>query len=375
MKHTSFKPSVDLDISKSKVYQIHICSNKIMRLKGIKLTLNLTRCLSIWMLQTLLLFRATGSCTFGRDIIPAQNTIDSCMLNSSTFADGISKSCFSLRGGIVLTDTETPVNEEVDSECDISEAEAIISRFLSDDESNRDFHVQGWRWHTLSLVRDTSRLEKLAMRVLSQATESGFAINSMPLEKASRHVIDFNMGGLNRIENNLLFPWLRNKLCSHGEDRLKNAFSQILNKIDKDRSRASKLALAVKDQAKLASSPKRERSQCIQATKNLALLSGALTSLVDSIMDQENKFLVPAVAKIVPKKEQKSFNNKVLLELGILESRVHLVGMYDAVVESGIEKEREMFRDFIPVIPRMMIPNWRKKLYNPQAGILDGDGS
>ena len=30
-------------------------------------------------------------------------------------------------------------------------------------------------------------------------------------------------------------------------------------------------------------------------------------------MDQENKFLVPAVAKIVPKKEQKSFNNKVLL--------------------------------------------------------------
>jgi len=92
-------------------------------------------------------------------------------------------------------------------------------------------------------------------------------------------------------------------------------------------------------------------------------------------MDQENKFLVPAVAKIVPKKEQKSFNNKVLLELGILESRVHLVGMYDAVVESGIEKEREMFREFIPVIPRMMIPNWRKKLYNPQAGILDGDGS
>jgi len=178
-----------------------------MRLQGIKLTLNLTRCLSIWMLQTLLLFRATGSCTFGRDIIPTQNTIDSCMLNSSTFADGISESCFSLRGGIVLTDTETPVNEEVDSECDISEAEAIISRFLSDDESNRDFHVQGWRWHTLSLVRDTSRLEKLAMRVLSQATESGFAINSMPLEKASRHVIDFNMGGLNRIENNLLFPW------------------------------------------------------------------------------------------------------------------------------------------------------------------------
>jgi len=205
-----------------------------MRFQRVKLTLNLTRCLSIWMLQTLLVFRATGSCTFGRDIIPTQNTIDSYMLNFSTFAYGNNESCFSLRGGSILTVTETPVNEEVGSECDITEAEAIISRFLSDEENNRDFHVQGWRWHTLSLVR-----------VLSQATESGFAINSMPLEKASRHVIDFNMGGLNRIENNLLFPWLRNKLCSHGEDGLNNAFSQILNKIDKDRSRANKLALAV----------------------------------------------------------------------------------------------------------------------------------
>ena len=65
--------------------------------------------------------------------------------------------------------------------------------------------------------------------------------------------------------------------------------------------------------------------------------------------------------------EQKSFNNKVLFNLGVLESRVHLVGMHDAVLESESEVEKEKFQKEIPYVARMMIERWRKSLYAPKG--------
>ena len=85
----------------------------------------------------------------------------------------------------------------------------------------------------------------------------------------------------------------------------------------------------------------------------------------------QETLIVPAVARVVPSKVQTKFNNQVLLKLGILESRVHLVGMHDAVWESGIEVEKEMFQREIPYVARMMIERWRKSLYLPKAGALD----
>ena len=88
-------------------------------------------------------------------------------------------------------------------------------------------------------------------------------------------------------------------------------------------------------------------------------------------MERENSLLVPSIARIVPKSEQKSFNNKVLLNLDILESRLHLVGMYEAVQESNNEMEMDLFKRNIPSIPQMMIPRWKRKLYDPRTSALD----
>ena len=86
----------------------------------------------------------------------------------------------------------------------------------------------------------------------------------------------------------------------------------------------------------------------------------------------QDTLLVPAISKVVTSKKQKSFNNKVLLNLGVLESRIHLVGMKDAVVESGIEDEMIKFDNEIPYVARAMIERWRHSLYVPKgAGALD----
>ena len=89
------------------------------------------------------------------------------------------------------------------------------------------------------------------------------------------------------------------------------------------------------------------------------------------MMDVENNLLVPAIAKVVPESEQHSFNSKVLRNLGLFDSRLHLVAMYEAIEESGNADEKALFEKAIPSIPQMMIPRWRRKLYEPKAGVLD----
>ena len=54
-----------------------------------------------------------------------------------------------------------------------------------------------------------------------------------------------------------------------------------------------------------------------------------------------------------------------------MESRLHLVGMHDAVWESGVEEEKSKFENEIPYVARMMIERWRQNLYLPKAGALD----
>jgi len=56
--------------------------------------------------------------------------------------------------------------------------------------------------------------------------------------------------------------------------------------------------------------------------------------------------------------------------MGVLDSRLHLVGMHEAVLEEG-EAEQALFQQEIPAIPRYMIPRWKRLLYDPQASVLE----
>jgi len=252
-------------------------------------------------------------------------------------------------------------------------AEETVEKYLAEDRtaaSKEKFHVQGWRWHTLSLVRDARRLETLALRQLTAGAPEGVEIAR--LDKAAKHVVDFNMAGLHRIENELFFPWMREKLCAgNAEEHVRDAFREILDSIDEDRRHVAKLGEAVREQAKIASSAHVSSDRRAEATSNVARMAAALNTRAQSVMDREERLLVPAVAVSVPEKEQKSFNSRVIRKLGILDSRLHLVGMHDAVWEGGDERERELFNEAIPALPRMMIPRWRKNLYEASAGDLD----
>ena len=263
-----------------------------------------------------------------------------------------------------------------------STIESSISDFLNDFPSStrNEFHIQGWKWHTLSLIRDSKRLERLAHELLNENIITDDSDNDNdndnPLEKATKHVIDFNMKALHKIEKELFFPFLKQKLSTPKDPSIipkdvQSAFENVISDIENDRNYISKIAITLKEQVRVASLPNINNEKRIEAINNIAQMSSTLTYKTRSIYKKEEKYLIPAISILVPVKEQKSFSNKVLRNLGILDSRVHLVGMYDAVWEKDDETERELFVSAIPYLPRMMIPRWRKALYEPQAGVLD----
>jgi len=93
-----------------------------------------------------------------------------------------------------------------------------IHEFLTTEDREgalEKFHIHGWRWHTASLVREARRLCTLAQRARAAAT-CGPSLDAITqaLSQAADYVVGFNMKGLHRIEADLMFPWMRNKLTN-----------------------------------------------------------------------------------------------------------------------------------------------------------------
>lgn len=271
--------------------------------------------------------------------------------------------------------TSVAAYENGDETClnDIDQSvQSTIRDFLDSNSPKSDkFYIQGWRWHTLSLIRDTNRLANYASRSMTKDKVTS-------TQKAVNHVIDFNLKGLYRIEDDVFLPWLRFKLSSDqiiGSDDVKKAFAAVMDSIEHDRKRVKKLASSISVEAKSIVTTKDNDVALEKAIMQVMGQSEMLHDILKSIKYREDEFLVPGVMRVATTREQKSFNTKVLRNLGILESRKHLVGMHDAVYDPtyGNGEEQSLFLEQIPSVARMMIGRWKRTLYEPAAGILDGD--
>lgn len=252
---------------------------------------------------------------------------------------------------------------------------SIIKQFLASssekNQKNNDFLIQGWRWHVMSLIRDAGRLKSLAEHLAKNNMSDDPSLDA--LVTAADYVVNFNMAGLYRVESTMFVKWLRKHLCrpdAFGDDSnaaaTSNAYGNVIGKIEDQRIDCENLGKELYDKANAASSSitLEERRQHLQ---EIVRLSTRLLDELHSMRTLQETLLVPAISQIVSSRDQKSFNNKVLFNLGVLESRVHLVGMHDAVFESGSEVEKEKFQKEIPYVARMMIERWRKSLYAPKG--------
>jgi hypothetical protein len=119
------------------------------------------------------------------------------------------------------------------SQCGFDVAQQrVIANFLDSGESGGGkFHVQGWRWHTMSLVRESDRLHKLA-RTLEESCQ----LDDLPaLKKAVDYVVGFNMKGLHRIESDLFFPWVRKMTTVFPDAGVAGALGAVMDQLEHDR--------------------------------------------------------------------------------------------------------------------------------------------
>lgn len=122
----------------------------------------------------------------------------------------------------------------------LAAAEDRINQYLDSTESKGKFHVQGWRWHTMSLVREAGRLQKLALKMQSSPPE-----DLTGLRDAADYVVGFNMKGLHKIEKDLFFPWVRGKMTSVGESDLAKAFGDVMDELESDRKTIEQLGASL----------------------------------------------------------------------------------------------------------------------------------
>lgn len=248
---------------------------------------------------------------------------------------------------------------------DKQELERYLQSLGSAATSLDNFYVHGWRWHTRSLIREVGRLHKLALKTSLP--------NATSLQAAAEYVIDFNLRGLHKIETDLFFPWMRKQLTSIRNNNLETskAFAAVMTELEGDRVHVAKLGREILQSAALAADAQEPAKMRLDAINAVAVQSLRLQEYASKMKEVEDSFLVPAVAALVPETEQKSFNNKVLRALGVLDSRLHLVGMYEAIVDdANAAKEKELFQKAIPTVPQMMIPRWKRKLYEPTTSML-----
>jgi len=144
-----------------------------------------------------------------------------------------------------------------------------------------------------------------------------------------------------------------------------------MDALESDRKTVAELGTTISEQALLACDTQAPSSSRIDAIAEVANQSAELQNIVQRMMSIEDKFLVPAIGAIVPTREQKSFNNRVLRKLGLLDSRLHLVGMYETVWEENNSLEKEMFKQAIPGFTQQLIPRWKRKLYQPRTYMME----
>lgn len=284
--------------------------------------------------------------------------VPACVESSSHYGDAIFAD---IRGGAVESIDERSVT--------------IINQFLltTSESQNNDFFIQGWRWHCMALIRDAGRLKRLAEHLSNnKVDDSGLEA----LINAADYVVNFNMAGLYRVESRMFVKWLRKNLCNEDADAIRDssnaaatstAFGSVIDKIEEQRIACEKLGKELYEKANVAFSPFITFEQRQRHLHEVVRLSTRLSDKLHSLRNIQETLIVPAISQIVSASEQKSFNNKVLLNLGLLESRIHLVGMHDAVWESGSEIEKATFQKDIPYVARMMIERWRKSLYAPKG--------
>ena len=280
--------------------------------------------------------------------------------------------------------------------------------------AERQFLINGWRWHTASALRDLERyatiLEKVAAACAEQNdlsfSPSNILATNITTDKTSvrlllyqerihqcySFVLDYNLKALMKVESELFFPWLR-RLLPPTAAPLMSEIVQEQNDVRVLSAQIGQLCLSLKDSMSVSdelnkkdnrnsnsngnnnpgssSSSQLSRHQPRDDVALIRKIESKVASIrksYEKIQSVQESIFVPYISAFIPKKEQENFNRKVITTLGMLASQVHLVGMIEAIKDQP--HEMALLKAQIPSLAQVALGIWKKRLYEPKTRCL-----
>lgn len=244
-----------------------------------------------------------------------------------------------------------------------------IERIIADGPipvSERQFLINGWRWHTSSALRDLQRytavLEHVENGYSSHAENTsnksdGITNYKDRVDACYKFVCGYNLKGLMKIESELFFPWLK--------EMLPPAAIPLMSELTQEQSDAKILSSQI---GQLCVELSGRIDDDLSAIRQINSKLKAIRKSYLKIQSVQETVFVPYIKAFIPKKEQERFNRKVIATLGMLQAQVHLVGMVEAIKDQP--HEMSMLRSQIPSLAQATLSIWKKRLYDPKTACL-----
>jgi len=241
-----------------------------------------------------------------------------------------------------------------------------------------EFHLYGWRWHTMSLIRETNRLQKLASQFQKKATKSSLSslststVNDDDIAKlrtAVEYVVGFNLKGMTRVENEVMIPFLRKQLIeqhhTNNDNVLQRSFDTIIDHLELEQQYISQIGY------QLIAAVAEEESKQVDfdlLLDDIIEMANKILIHAQALLERKNNVIIPAMTHLVPAHKQRSTISKIMSSLGVLDSRLHLVGFHEAIKDNKVELK--LWNENIPFVARKVIHLWKQTQYDPKASVL-----
>mmetsp|Transcript_5896 Transcript_5896/g.13004 ORF Transcript_5896/g.13004 Transcript_5896/m.13004 type:complete len:351 (+) Transcript_5896:142-1194(+) len=275
-------------------------------------------------------------------------------------------------------------------------------------KAEREFVIHGWRWHTMSVLRDLDRLELLLCDVLSRQQEAlrDFASSRCTLERITAghdFTCNFNMRALQRVEEDIFVPLLvrilpaeamsdlhefreHHKLARRLAVQVDEHFASLADMLSaqsEQRERGSRNEVVVQISAKMGTGMGKGKDIGVNAAATAAALTDVRRQQVASTIRRIERLVAqirgsvrrthsvqqgvfdPCIAAHLSVKEQWVYNNKVISVLGLIDAQVHLVSFHEAIASNPAEFR--LYKSQIPRIAQALIPVWKSSLYLPRT--------
>lgn len=205
-----------------------------------------------------------------------------------------------------------------------------LSNILDDgpiNVKNRKFLINGWRWHTASVIYDLRRFRSLLSLILDDNLVEDTAAYVDKVIGCNNFVCGFNLKALLRVETELFFPWLI--------ELLPTTLTNVMKDITEEHKTIKKNTLQIQQSCNKLSSVN-GTSNIVIEIKTIDLLLKEMVDCALRIQKVQEDVFVPYISAYVSKDDQEKFNRRVITRLGLLDSQVSHTSIILIIIELSI---------------------------------------